>query len=324
MENGIVIKIIMKNKGISLKLFKEFYSLGFNFETIRYNYKKKATTKKFSEENFDELLSKFLDGNDNFEVDAYNNGPCMISIRRTEQNCNLMITIELNKFIVNRESIFYKTNEIFENSLGIVGYICAREDMLWQNVEQLDYYKVHNKAYNERQLIPSPYFSDDKIIDIEQNPGHYHIVNNIWFGSAWAMWFGKEYYNYIPLKRIESFNMAYENIPLKGSARRVLLYKDVLSYEDNDNRYIQQKFKNVTGMDEVAHILMNKPKENIDSTIEIIEGVFEHGGTKQIKSYIDNDNSLIEKSKASKVEICEMVLNDNKVWETVWREVKDI
>lgn len=67
---------------------------------------------------------------------------------------------------------------------GIVAYICHDEDYTWQNMKDYEYFKLLNKPREHLKLIPSPFFSNDMIVDIEQNPGHSHIVNHLWFGSS--------------------------------------------------------------------------------------------------------------------------------------------
>ena len=149
------------------------------------------------------------------------------------------------------------------------------------------------------------------------------MVDDLWFGSCWAMWFGNDYYQYIPESLIASFKDGFENMQLDSGARRVLLYEDISSFDKLENREIQQKFRYVTGMDVVAHELMNKPPESVDPTIEILNGQFEHGGTKMMKRYLDKENEMIEKSKAVRVEIREFEVIDNR-WKTVSSKVVDI
>lgn len=323
MNEKIMLEIVFDNKFIDVKIFQQFHELNlFSYEKIRHRQYRKTKELKYTSEKFIELLNKSIETNDEFMLEI--SQPLhQFRVIRKEAHSFFSITFPSEIFFEKKNDIFFYINNIFNNSTAIVAYIVCSEDNFWQNMEQTDIYKAFNKPFDYLKLIKSPMFENERIIDIEQNAGHSHIVDDLWFGSCWAMWFGKRYYEYIPESLIASFKDGFENMQLDSGARRVLLYEDISSFDKLENREIQQKFRYVTGMDVVAHELMNKPPDNVDPTIEILNGQFEHGGTKIMKRYLDKENEMIEKSKAVRVEIREFEVIDNR-WKTVSNKVVDI
>lgn len=318
----IRVEILLKNDCLDYSIFAKFSELELNsFDTIRVRQNKKTKNINYSKEQFNDILANLLKTEDEFVFDA-NNVKYHFRILKKRHNCFFSITFSPDIFMDIRNKLFSLMNEVFNKDIAIVGYICDGMDNFWQSTEQVANYKDYNKAYEHLKLIQSPIFKHEMIIDIEQNPGHYHIVNDLWFGSCWAMWFGKQYYDYIPETAIASFNEGYENVQLENGARRVILYEDIFSYDNPNSRKVQQKFRDITGMDIVAHDLMKKPPGNIDPTIEILNGSFEHGGTKMMKRYLDSNGEMTKKSKAAKVEVREFVVTDNR-WKTVSNEIID-
>ncbi|AEV68245.1 hypothetical protein [Acetivibrio clariflavus] len=324
MENGVILKIVFKKNCLSYDILKWFIALDLiDFKNIRYKKgNKPAKEIVYSKEKFDMILIDLLKNEDRFIFEAYDN-QYDFCLPKKDNSFLLSISFNGEIFIKNKTKLFKFIDDIFNNDFGYVAFICHNDDITWQNINDLDYIKAKNQPYEHLKLIPHPYFSGQMIVDIEQNPGHSHMVNDLWFGSCWAMWFGNDYYQYIPENLIASFKDGYENIQLDSGARRVLLYEDIFSFDKPENRIIQKKFRDITGMDVVAHDLMNRPPENIDPTIEILNGHFENGGTKMMKRYLNNENEIIEKSKAVKVEIREIEVIENR-WKTISINVVDI
>lgn len=324
MENGITLKIIFKKDCFSNRVLNGFIALNLiNFKNIRYKTgNKPAMELSFSQEKFDKILNDLLETENRFIFEAYDN-QYDFRLPKKDNSYLVSFSFSVENYMRNKTQLFSLIDEVFNNDLAYVAFICHYNDITWQNTDDIEYIKAKNQPYEHLKLIPHPYFKGQMIVDIEHNSGHSHMVDDLWFGSYYAMWFGKQYYDYIPENSIASFKDGFENLRLESGARRVLLYDDILSYNNPENRKIQQKFKDVTGMDAVAHDLMKKPIENVDPAIEILNGTFKHGGMKLMKRYLDSDNETIEKSRAVKVEIREFSVNDNK-WLTIWNEVTDL
>ncbi len=190
----------------------------------------------------------------------------------------------------------------------IVAYKCVSEDHYWQNTDSILSYQVEGRSLDEVKLTYRKFGLKEQIIDVEYNPGHEHMVNGIWFGSCYKMWFGKAYYHYIEKNKIKSFKNCYENVELENEVIRITLYEDIRAYNNSQNRKIQWDFRNTAEMDKVAHSLekcIKNVKRDTDPEIEFTNGTFANGGTKLIKYYYDSNGNLVQKSKAKKARVCE-------------------
>ncbi|CAH1232618.1 hypothetical protein PAECIP111891_07060 [Paenibacillus allorhizoplanae] len=118
----------------------------------------------------------------------------------------LSITIAENSFAEFRTEILRNIDLQFQKLRGIVCYANSMMDGLLQNSQNPDTYIRNNKSLDNIKLIPSPGIKDQQIIDIEQFPGHSHLINDLWFGTGWKMWFGSHYFQYIPRDLLVSFN----------------------------------------------------------------------------------------------------------------------
>lgn len=168
--------------------------------------------------------------------------------------------IEENIFLENKIDILSTINKQFQKLDGIVGHAYLLKDNLLQNSTNPDTYIRNNKSLDGIRLIPSPNMKDQLIIDVEQFPGHFHLVNDLWFGSDWKMWFGKQYFQYISRDVLVSFDDCHENSELADGIISITLYKDILDYDNFESRSRHWAFRKYTGIDEVAHTMMNSPK----------------------------------------------------------------
>jgi hypothetical protein len=155
------------------------------------------------------------------------------------------------------EDIIEKFNFFFENHNGIIGYAVSENDQKWQNTTDIEEFIKANMSIENLKFTQHHIKKDRLIIDKESFPGHNHFIGYLWFGSAWKMWFGKKYYEYIEKEKLLKFNGCYEKKELKNSSLSITLYKNVLDYDLSENRQLQWGFRNIVGMDEVAHNLKN-------------------------------------------------------------------
>ena len=201
------------------------------------------------------------------------------------------------------------------NQSGIVGRIVSLEDNFWQNNIDIDLYAERNKSLEGIPLREHPVFRGKQAVDIEKLPGYEVQIGNVWFGSAWKMWFNNVYYQFISKECIENFDSCYRNEEISDTCRCITLYLDVFDYSDFENRKRQWKFKEEINFKETV----TKLKEidickNIDPHMEIFNGQFEHGGVKLIKIYLDENENCISFKKASKVRIEEYNQKGVLVW----------
>ncbi|WNR46875.1 hypothetical protein [Paenibacillus roseipurpureus] len=197
----------------------------------------------------------------------------------------------------------------------IVARVCSLEDDFWQNNEDPQFYEVYGKSMEGIKTKYSTIYTGEQIIDVEYNPGHSHIANEIWFGSCWSMWFSKGYYKFIPKEVLESFKSCFKNDSLKDDVIKIVLHPRVWDFALTENREKQWAFRRWTGIDEVAHYYMNQSKISNDPAVSIDSEVnCQHGGLKRITYFFDNKDEIVPKSKAYKSKTYELDETGTVIW----------
>lgn len=317
MQDRINLNIVLDSDNISLENIKEWFSLTNYFTPLYMSCK--LTKNKLQKCNIDKFYNNIkneLEDNkfnliikdDINTVSVYKNSInenisslfCILSYEIYEKNKISLLSI-MDKFMINYD--------------GIVSYACSLDDMFWQNNEDLNIYEIRKKSINNLRTKDSEIFPGKKIVDIEFNPGHSHRVNGLWFGSCWMMWFGNEYFKYIPKDTLRSFNNYFEIRELESNCLRVTLYESPWDYEELENREKQKSFRTQVGIDKIAQILVKDPKEkSINPSIEIRTGNFTHGGIRLINYYFDEYGEIVSKSNAKEVLTHELDDNGRIVW----------
>lgn len=305
---GIKYSIIYNISYVSVEIVKRWIELA-DHCFLPQNIISKVTSRgKFSKYNKAKLFSNLHQELNNNIISIYlsDNNDNSLSVIKNVNDEYLRITFDLP------ESEIVDWDKEIEMCMAseniIVAYKCADEDYYWQNTDSILSYQVEGRSLDEVKLTHREFGLREQIIDVEYNPGHAHMVNGIWFGSCYRMWFGKAYYHYIEKSKIKSFKNCYENVELENGVIRITLYQDIWAYNNSQNRKIQWDFRNTVEMDKVAHSLekcFKNVKVDTDPEIEFANGIFANGGTKLIRYYYDVNGNLIQKSKAKKVRICE-------------------
>ncbi|RTE11187.1 hypothetical protein [Paenibacillus whitsoniae] len=267
---------------------------------------------KFNEKKFSEGLRSEFEKGTNFIYGFKDEASNWFNLRRTDEN--MLISFALLDPLFNNE-VLSDIEYIFIKYGGIVARGCSLEDDFWQNNTDLQFYSLKNKPLANVKLIPSPSFKDEKIVDVETKPGHSHIVSDTWFGSNWMMWFGREYFKFIPKEVLSGFKDCYENVEFPEDVIRIKLYENIWDYEIPENRERQWAFRKWTGIDEVAHMLTNQPKLSEDPAISITtEESCNYGGVRRITYFFNSDGEVVVKSKASTSKTYELDKTGTVVW----------
>ena len=162
------------------------------------------------------------------------------------------------KLLKENQRIERMLEELMCNGYGICATKCSSMDDFLQNLESIDLYSHYKGSIKGKRTTHHPDRPRKKIIDIECNPGHHHLKAGIWFGAYHCMWFGKDFYQYIPKEKLKVFSDCYENIELENEVLRITLYEDMWDYENPLNRNRQWDFRRSVGIDEVAHSLHSR------------------------------------------------------------------
>lgn len=318
MDDRINILVSLESKKVNIQDLQKWLSIIKYFNPTHMSSRKltNGKLKKFNKKIFFENLKPEIFENDDKTIikDEIN----YVSIYKTSRNkdiISLSCILEKNIFELNRKEILSIVDIFMVETKGIVAYASSLEDWFWQNNEDLDIYKVRGKSTENIRIKKDKIFANQYIVDVEGNPGHFHKVNEIWFGSCWLMWYSEMYFKYIPKPILLNFKECYENMEISKNCIRIKLYENPWEYEKQENRNRQWVFRKKVGLDKIVNLLEDKQlAKNIDSEIEISEGNYSHGGVKLFRYYYDSKDNLINKSKAVKTTIYELDKYGNTIW----------
>lgn len=327
-KDKIYICLIINSIEVSTENIEDWFSnfLYFKPSKMRGNILTNRKLRKYEHKKFIDGISKEIQIKDIMKLSVEDIDENKLTIIRGAYNKEitwLTCTLTQETYELNSVILFKSIDNFMQKHNGIVAYACSSKDNFWQNTESIENYQSYGRSTENISLIPSSHFPDDMIVDIEQNPGHYHIVNGVWFGSCWKMWYGSEYFKYIPKDVLASFQNCFENIELENEVINITLYENVWDYDQSENREVQIEFRNQTGIDIIAHELMLievEPTENDNTSIEINTGEFEHQGVRMITYYYDDKGEVVSKSSAVESRTYEL---DQK-GKIVWSEIKKL
>lgn len=254
-----------------------------------------------------------------YSVKLWDRGNGLLGIIKNNHNITTMLDVllEYDIFLSNQEKIYSLINNIM-NEAGVVGISVSATDSRWQNNTELEPYKSANRSLEGIPLKKHPYRKGMQAVDVDQLPGHEEVVGGIWFGAVWKMWFHESYYQYVPREGVENFKDCYSNEEISDTCRCITLYQNVLDYEKPENRERQIKFKEAVRFQESVEKLKETVKNMPQNPhMEINKGEFEHGGVKQVRVYLDDDENQVRKEKASKVRIVEYDESDKVIWKDI-------
>lgn len=310
MQSKIIFEMIIKKEDVTLNMLEEWLQLACNyFEPLymRRRNKTKGKEYRYKKTFWDDLQSELEE--EKIWICLRDESKYVELVQSGYSKENLILTYE----VLDKEGEeFEKIFETFLLQSGIVGYCCAERDFVRQNTRDVDYYEFMGFDLDDVTITRTRFGEE---IDIENNPGHIHYDDGVWFGSCYRMWFGKDYYQYISKEKLQSFSNCYENCELENGVTRITLYEDMWDYANPVNRKKQWNFRKTVGMDEVAHELKEHPRRKVDPEVEIFEGKYEHGGVRLIHQYYDESGNRIAKSKASKIRILEFSWDGKLLYE---------
>ena len=191
----------------------------------------------------------------------------------------------------------------------ITALIRNQEDGLLSSAYKISSYERRGiDTSNLKKKINTPF--KDEIIDIEQFSGHSHEYGGIQFTSTYIMWFGNDFFKFVPQETLTSFKECISNETLENGTIRIQLYENINDYNSEEADHNQWAFRRHTNIDKIAeewHLKYCKtpPGDFSGANMIIEQGNFEHGGVKLVKAYYDANNKSTPKKKAFKVVLTE-------------------
>jgi len=299
------IKICVSSKNFTIPFMLDFLKQAAFFEAVRYETDRANKFKEFqfSEDNFSKHVEKEEKAFKHaFAITLHDILGNEIFFYKQKKTSFIKIYI-INEADQHLENWIQFTNTIFEQgSVAICACLYPENDAFWQQNPDPAQYAFHGRSLEGVTVIHhNAYLST---IDVKSLPGYSNYFNEIWFGSTWMMWYGKDYFRMIPKERFMSFNQAFEIPELPGGAIRIQLFEHRDAYEEKASRAIQQRFRDYLGVDDVVQALEDaehqKDRDSDDVAIEIVTEATDASGmlTRQYRFYVDKQGQAVIRSQA--------------------------
>lgn len=192
-----------------------------------------------------------------------------------------------------------------------VGYLADHDYTKWQSEEMLSSYEDAAKSTKELRT-----YGHEPIlfVDISENPGRRTEFPGFFLQAAWRMWFGPVALAHISVDRIRAIDQPIVMEWLDHGALFCQLYADSRTFETPDARDLQRRFREASGMDQLENQAPKLFADIADPVYEINHGIFEHGGTVRLTTWLDENEQPVTRSKATQSSIIECDRSGNRVW----------
>ncbi len=214
-------------------------------------------------------------------------------------------TIILRTNMVKDIDDYSKSIDSFIESHNIVSAVLrsSADNHINSSLEP-EIYKTYGVDTDNLKMIYSPTLHKD-IVDIEQFSGHGHEFGGILFTSAFLMWYGANFFRFIPQDILQSFSDCWTNETLKNGTVKIQLYADIEDYQSELAIKRQWAFREFANIDKVAEDWHSEyyaiaATDHSSANMEILTGVFPHGGVRQVRMYLDKDGKNTAKKNAAK------------------------
>ena len=218
-------------------------------------------------------------------------------------NISNVITMIMHSKDCTDESVFLnKLNNLF-NSINIINASFRDHlDNLLSGSNDISFYEYEGIDTSKMKKVINYPFKNE-VLDLEQFSRHSHEYGGIIFTSTYMMWFGTDFFKFVPKVTLTSFSDCVSNEVLDNGTVRIQLYEDINDYNTNETDRRQWAFRKHTNIDEVAekwNAYYVKIPPNGNANMEIEYGTYEHGGTKLVKMYLDGSGKNVPKKLAVK------------------------
>ena len=239
---------------------------------------------------------------------------------RYDDISNIITMMIYSKDCKDESRFLNKLNNLLNSTKIINASFRDYEDSLLSTAYKISSYErrgIDTSSLKKKTNIPF----NDEIIDIEQFSRHSHEYGGIGFTSTYIMWFGKDFFKFVPQETLTSFKDCVSIKTLDNGTVRIQLYENINDYNSKEAERNQWAFRGHTNIDEVAEqwnldYLKMAANNKSGANIEIETGKFEHGGVKLLRAYFDMNNKSVPKKIASKVVLTEYNSSNNIVFKS--------
>ena len=102
---------------------------------------------------------------------------------------------------------------------------------------------------------------EEEVVDVEQNPGHCHVIEAVTFTTVWTNYLGRDFLNHLGFEKAQEVvpileDIAHEIVVLGDSLVRVTLFEDPFAFDRPENIERMWQFRRRLRIDEIAHALL--------------------------------------------------------------------
>ncbi|MEK5030155.1 hypothetical protein MKY96_01790 [Paenibacillus sp. FSL R7-0302] len=248
------LRVIFENKYLELGNVIDWIKRapGFNPVKFKSDVVTKGEALNYNEKDFSVCFTKELRKKAPVFITVIDSNGNQIMINKGRDAASLIIGLNTSNEIKLEEWVAYAVT-FFEENIGIVACIYPEDDYFWQQNVDLGQYEKYGKSTDDLKLKEMD--SVTVAIDPTSLPGHSSYVKDIWFGSTWMMWFGPDYFQFIPYERLLEFDQAFNIRTLSNKTVVIQLYGDYKDVLNKESRQMQWAFRNYFEINELISIL---------------------------------------------------------------------
>jgi len=300
-DERIVIEISVKNNIVSINKIINCFNW-FDAKEVKFGIGTNGKYKKYDTKYLNLVANELIQDKVNIEFLAGKESFRCLRNYSSQDVVLLSCTIDYLRYQSKKKKIARDIEKIME-TIGIVTCVYSLEDSFWQNNTDISNYELKGKEMKNIPTRESEIFEGELEVDVDKLPGHDKLIDGLWYGAAWQMWFSSLYFKYVDQKAINEFKNCYVNETVSNNCIHIQLYEDIKDYDKKENRERQWEFKRSIAFDEVVEAANERfYKQESDPTTEILTGTFKHGGTRKIVTYLSENDNITSKKVATKFE----------------------
>ena len=318
-KNGILFKMSIINNDFYPILLDRIISI-LPFDIITMNPATLYKSRKYNKDTFYDLLFISLNKSVTFCSSVSKDVRNSMTIRY-DDIANVITLMIRSKECKDESEFLSKISYVLNETKFISASFRDRLDSIFSTTNDISFYEEKGIDTSKLKKVIRATFNDE-VLDIEQFSGHSHEYGGIEFTSTYLMWFGKDFFRFVPQETLTSFKECVSNETFDNGTVRIQLYENINDFNTEETDRRQWAFRKHTNIDKVAEewnkeylAMASKDKSGANMTIE--NGNFEHGGVKLVKLYLDKDNNTTTKKHAVKVKCVEYDSAGNVVFDDI-------